>query len=81
MKKQRKNKRGGKTGTRPKTLEKYRAIQNRFQELYTVERRRIDDVEATLSREFFLSRFRVMMILKKDLGKEPPIIPAKQHKP
>jgi hypothetical protein len=71
---------GGKAGTRPKTLEKYRAIQSRFQELYTVERQRIDDVEATLSREFFLSRHRIMLILKADLSKDPPIQRQKTKK-
>lgn len=53
---------------RPATLAKYQAIQNRYKELYNVERRRLDDVEAILKKEFFLSSGRIYIILNLQLG-------------
>lgn len=52
---------------RPSTLRKYEAIHARYQHLYNVERKRIDDVETQLCNEFFLSRTRVLIILKMEL--------------
>jgi len=52
---------------RPSTRQKYLAIQQRYNHLYNVERRRIDDVEQQLCQEFFLSRQRIMLILKADI--------------
>lgn len=54
---------------RPSTVLKYRAIQNRYSELYNRDRLRLDDVEKRLCQEFFLSKTRVMAILKMDLPK------------
>lgn len=53
---------------RPSSLLKYRAIHARYHHLYNVERKRIDDVEEQLCSEFFLSRSRVLIILKMDLS-------------
>lgn len=52
---------------RPSTLRKYKAIQARYQHLYNIERKRIDDVETQLCNEFFLSRHRVLIILKMEI--------------
>jgi len=52
---------------RPSTLRKYEAIHARYHHLYNVERKRIDDVETQLCTEFFLSRTRVLIILKMEL--------------
>lgn len=53
---------------RPSTLNKYRAIQARYKQLYDEERRRIDDVERILCAEFFLSSARIYFVLNLDLG-------------
>lgn len=55
------------TITRPTTLAKYRAIQTRYRELYDGKRLRIDDVEAKLCEEFFLSPLRVRAVLKMEI--------------
>lgn len=52
---------------RHSSLLKYKAIQERFKHLYETQRLRLDDVETTLCQEFFLSRHRIMIILKMDL--------------
>lgn len=52
---------------RPSTMRKYRAIHARYQHLYNIERRRIDDVQQQLCEEFFLSQSRLMLILKLEL--------------
>lgn len=52
---------------RKTSLLKYAAIQQRFECLYNEERRRIDDVEQVLCREFFLSPARLAVILKMRL--------------
>lgn len=52
---------------RPSTLRKYEAIHARYHHLYNIERKRIDDVETQLCSEFFLSRTRVLIILKMEL--------------
>jgi hypothetical protein len=55
---------------RPNTLKKFRAIQARFKHLYDVERRRIDDVQEILAREFFLSEIRIYEVLRLDLPEQ-----------
>ena len=52
---------------RPATLRKYRAIHERYSQLYNGDRLRIDDVEQRLSEEFFLSRARLYYILKLEI--------------
>jgi len=54
---------------RPNSLIKYRAIQNRFKELYDGHRIRVDDVYEKLGEEFFLSEIRLYEILRLDLPK------------
>jgi hypothetical protein len=53
---------------RQSSLRKYEAVQRRFAELYNKKRLRLDDVEAKLSEEFYLSRSRLSVILKMDLN-------------
>lgn len=56
---------------RPETIEKYRAVQERFKELYQVQRIRNDDVINILKKEFFIaSEFTIWRILRTDL---PPV--------
>ena len=52
---------------RQATIEKYLRVHQRFAELYTVERLRLDDCEAQLSKEFFISIITIRRILKIDL--------------
>ena len=49
------------------TLDKYRAVQRRFRELYEEKRLRIDDVEAHLCAEFYLGRGHLQAIMKMEL--------------
>lgn len=56
------------------TLDKYRAVQRRFQELYEEKRLRIDDVEAQLCAEFFIGRGRLQAIMKMELPKNPTLM-------
>lgn len=59
---------------RPNSLKKYRAIQDRFKELYDGHRIRIDDVYNTLSREFYISEIRLYEIMRLDL---PEVLPPR----
>lgn len=56
---------------KPNTLKKYRALHERYNHLYKVERIRYDDVERQLSEEFFYSVGRVQQILRMDLTPKP----------
>lgn len=52
------------------------AIRNRFRELFEVQRLRLDDVMATLSREFYLAQNTINHILKyKANGRETETSP------
>lgn len=55
---------------RPATVKKYRAIQERYKVLYHEQRRRLDDVEEILTKEFFLSPGRIYIILNLELKQE-----------
>lgn len=57
---------------RPNSLKKYRAIQERFTELYNEHRIRIDDVYERLSKEFFISEIRLTEIMRLDLPEKMP---------
>lgn len=57
---------------RPNSLKKYRAIQQRFKELYDGQRIRVDDVYDILSREFFISEIRLTEIMRLDLPEKTP---------
>lgn len=61
---------------RPTTVEKYRAVQARYHELFNVQRLRIDDVMARLSQEFFLCESRLVLILKCELPEPAGVAPA-----
>lgn len=52
---------------RKQTVNKYQKMQNRFNELYKVERKRIDDCEVALMEEFFLSKATIRRVLKIDI--------------
>ena len=55
---------------RPATIQKYKAIQARYKELFEVQRLRLDDVMKTLSQEFFLCEARIVIILKINFDDE-----------
>lgn len=63
--------------TQKVTIAKYRAIQKRFALLYEQERRRYDDVMATIRSEFFIeSEATVLRILRCELPAENEEAPA-----
>jgi hypothetical protein len=55
------------SGIRASTVARYRAIKDRFDQLYNDKRIRYDDVIRKLGEEFFISEHTVLRILKTDL--------------
>lgn len=55
---------------RKSSLEKYRAIQKRYKDLYHGERKRIDDVHRQLAKEFFCSVRWVEEVLRMELPEQ-----------
>ena len=53
-----------------RTVNKYRAIQARYQLLYNVERMRFDDCIRRLSEEFFISETTVRRVIVSEISGE-----------
>lgn len=52
---------------RQRTIDKYRHVQKRFNDLYNVKRLRYDDTLKKLSQEFFMSVDTIQMILRTEV--------------
>lgn len=57
---------------RASTREKYKAVQDRYKQLYHVKRMRVDDVYEKLAQEFFISVRWVEEVLRMDLTAAEP---------
>jgi hypothetical protein len=57
----------------PNVLRKYRAVQDRYNELYSVQRKRIDDCVSILAKEYFHTEAYVWVMLRTQLPDESQI--------